>query len=102
MLFAMWLKFNFHISAQSGFYIDFFFKKISEIFVRIIYIYMAQFFGEKFMIEVWTKKLFFYTTQYFDKYINLTKLNYYWFFFHLFIISLYIICLFFIFLIIFI
>jgi len=92
MLFAVWLTFNFHISAQSGFYIDFVFKKFAEIFVRNVYIYMAQFFGEKFMIELWTKKIFFYSTQYFDNYINLTKLNSFWFFFHLLIISIYLVC----------
>ena len=42
--------------AQSGFYIDFFFKKFSEIFIRNIFIYSALIFGEKYMIEHLTKK----------------------------------------------
>jgi hypothetical protein len=42
--------------AQSGFYIDFFFKKIIEIFIRNIFIYASLFFGEKYMIEYITKK----------------------------------------------
>lgn len=92
MLSAIWLKFNFHISAQSGFYIDYLYKRIGEIFVRLCFIYMAQFFGEKFMIEVWTKKFFFFSTQYFNRFTNITKLNYFWFFFHLLIIALYLIC----------
>jgi hypothetical protein len=32
-------------------YFDYFYKKIAEIFVRNVFIYSAQFFGEKFMIE---------------------------------------------------
>lgn len=92
MLSAIWLNFNFHISAQSGFYLDYLYKRIAEIFVRLIFVYMSQFVGEKFMIEVWTKKFFFVSIQYFNNFINVTKLNYFWFFFHLLIISLYLIC----------
>lgn len=99
MLFAIWLKYNFHISAQSGFYFDYFYKKISEIFVRNIFVYMSQFFGEKFMIEQWTKKFFFLTIDYLNNFINITKLNYFWFFFYMLIVSLYLICMFFIILI---
>ena len=43
--------------AQSGFYIDFFLKKLSEIFIRNVFIYAALFFGEKYMIEHLTKKI---------------------------------------------
>jgi hypothetical protein len=42
--------------AQSGFYIDFLFKKLVEIFIRNIFIYSALFFGEKYIIEHLTKK----------------------------------------------
>jgi len=42
--------------AQSGFYVDFFFKKIAEVFIRNIFIYAALFFGEKYMVEQITKK----------------------------------------------
>lgn len=99
MLSAIWFKYAFHISAQSGFYVDYLYKRISEIFVRICFIYMSQFFGEKFMIEVWTKKFFFFTTQYFSSFTNVTKLNYFWFFFHLVVLSLYLMCVLFLFLI---
>ena len=43
--------------AQSGFYFDFIFKKLGEVFVRNVFIYSALFFGEKFLIEFLTKKL---------------------------------------------
>lgn len=92
MLNAFWLKTSFRVSAQSGFYIDYFYKKISELFIRNIYIYMAQFFGEKFMIEKWTRFFFFSTTTYFDKFLSLSKLNYFWFFFNLIIVTVYFMC----------
>ena len=43
--------------AQSGFYIDFIFKKFAEIFIRNVFIFGALFFGEKYMIEYLTKKI---------------------------------------------
>jgi hypothetical protein len=49
---------DFHRFCQSGFYIDFFLKKFSEVFVRNFFIYGAQFFGEKYMIEYITKRFF--------------------------------------------
>ena len=50
-------KFRFIRFVQSGLYFDFFFKKIAELFVRNVFIYTAQFFGEKYMIEFLTKKI---------------------------------------------
>lgn len=50
------IKFKFFKFVQSGFYIDFIVKKISEMFIRNIFIYSSIFFGEKFMIEYLTKK----------------------------------------------
>ena len=43
--------------AQSGFYIDFIFKKLVEVFIRNVFIYASLFFGEKYMIEHLTKKV---------------------------------------------
>lgn len=51
MMFNFLCTFNFHRFFQSGMYFDYFYKKIAEIFVRNVFIYSAQFFGEKFMIE---------------------------------------------------
>ena len=36
---------------------DFFFKKLCEVFVKNVFIYTALFFGEKYFIEVLTKKI---------------------------------------------
>jgi hypothetical protein len=57
MLFNFFLTFKFHRFCQSGWYIDFFYKKFAEVFLRNIFIYLSQFFAEKYMIEVLTKKL---------------------------------------------
>jgi hypothetical protein len=43
--------------AQSGFYIDFFLKKFSEVFIRNVFVYSSLFFGEKYMIEHITKRI---------------------------------------------
>ena len=51
------LKKSFYIKAKSGFYFDFFTKKVLEVFIRNFLIYSALFFGEKFLIEFLTKKL---------------------------------------------
>ena len=58
MLNFFFTSFNFQRFCQSGLYLDFFVKKISEVFVRNVYIYSAQFFGEKYVIEELTKKIF--------------------------------------------
>jgi len=50
------ILFKFFRFVQSGFYLDFILKKISEIFIRNVFIYSSVFFGEKFMIEYITKK----------------------------------------------
>lgn len=57
MLYSYFVKFEFFRFSQAGYYFDFFFKKISEFFVRNIFVYSALFFGEKYMIEVFTKKI---------------------------------------------
>jgi hypothetical protein len=58
MLYSFFFSFEFFRFCQSGCYLDFFYKKCSEVFVRNVFIYAAQFFGEKYMIEVFTKKIF--------------------------------------------
>lgn len=50
------ILFKFFRFIQAGFYFDFIFKKISEMFMRNIFIYSSIFFGEKYMIEFITKK----------------------------------------------
>jgi hypothetical protein len=58
VLYNFFITFDFRRFCQSGFYFDFVYKKFAEIFVRNFFIYTAQFFGEKYMIEGWTKKIF--------------------------------------------
>jgi len=75
--------------AQSGFYIDFFLKKLAEMFIRNIFISSALFFGEKYMIEHLTKKIvdsFIFNS---NKFIGWTNLNYSWFFYISFSVLLY-------------
>lgn len=50
-------SFFFFRFVQNGFYIDFFIKKIIEILCKNLFIYTAQFFGEKYLIEYFTKKV---------------------------------------------
>lgn len=57
MLFCFLLNNRFILLIQSGFYMDFFFKKLCEVFVKNVFIYTALFFGEKYFIEVLTKKI---------------------------------------------
>lgn len=74
------ITFSFHRFCQSGFYFDFFYKKCSEVFVRNVFIYAAQFFGEKYLIEVCTKKIidkFLFST---NKIVGWQNLQFSWFF----------------------
>ena len=67
--------------AQSGFYFDFLIKKLTEVFIRTVFIYAALFFGEKYMIEHLTKKTvdsFIFNS---NKILGWTTLNYMWFFY---------------------
>jgi hypothetical protein len=76
--------------AQSGFYFDFIFKKLAEVFIRNVFIYSAMFFGEKYMIEHLTKKTvdsFIFNS---NKLSGWTTLNYMWFFYTLLSVVLYI------------
>jgi len=50
-------KKSLYIRVKSGFYFDFFFKKLLEVLIRNFLVYSALFFGEKFLIEVLTKKI---------------------------------------------
>ena len=66
--------------AQSGFYVDYIYKNFAEIFIRNVFIYAALFFGEKYIIEVFTKKFidsFIFTS---NKYVGFTILWYQTFF----------------------
>lgn len=57
MLYSYIFKYKFVILIQSGLYIDFFCKKLGEVFIRNFLIYTSNYFGEKYFIEVLTKKI---------------------------------------------
>lgn len=50
------MTFNFFRFSQTGMYVDFILKQVIEYFLRNLLIYTALFFGEKYIIEVLTKK----------------------------------------------
>lgn len=82
-------KFKWSGRAQSGFYFDFFLKKLAEVFIRNVFIYAALFFGEKYMIEFLTKKIvdnFVFNS---NKFFGWTYLNFMWFFYFTLIFILY-------------
>ena len=70
MLFFYFFNTKFILLVQSGFYFDFFLKKVGEIFLKNVFIYSALFFGEKYIIEVLTKKII-------DNYIFFNNSNLY-------------------------
>jgi len=94
MLYNFFISFKFHRFCQSGFYIDFFLKKISEVFIRNIFIYLAQFFAEKYMIEFLTKKIVINSIFYFNRFFGWFKLEYFNFFLQFIYIVFYIIAIF--------
>jgi hypothetical protein len=62
--------------AQSGFYVDFFLKKLVDLFIRNVFVFSALFFGEKYIIERLTRKvvdLFLFKS---NKFLGFTSLNY--------------------------
>ena len=81
MLYNFFITFDFIRFCQSGCYFDFFYKKISDVFVRNIFVYAAQFFGEKYMIEVLTKKFIDRSIFYLNKFNGINRLKYFYFFF---------------------
>ena len=56
MLKNFFLTFSFFKFLQSGMYLDFFIKKLIEVFVINFFSVTSLFFGEKFLIEYLTKK----------------------------------------------
>lgn len=74
MLYLFFLTNEFKRFCQSGLYLDFFVKKLSELFVKNFFIYSAQFFGEKFVIEELTKKIFKKILSYNENFLFFKKL----------------------------
>lgn len=57
MLKFILFKVNFFKIFQNNLFIDFFIKYTFELLLKNTFIYSAIFFGEKFIIEYWTKKI---------------------------------------------
>ena len=57
MLKFIFFKNSFFKAVQNNLFLDYLIKKISEILVKNLYIYTAIFFGEKYVIEHFTKKI---------------------------------------------
>lgn len=55
MLHCQWLEREYDRSIKSGFFMDFFYKKVAEVFVRNVFISGAYVLGEKYIIEHVTK-----------------------------------------------
>ena len=91
MLYNPFILFKFYRFFQSGCYFDFFYKKFSEVFIRNVFVYAAQFVGEKYMIEVLTKKVVDKSIYIINKYIGWNNLKYFNFFFQLLSLFFYII-----------
>ena len=91
MLYNFFITFSFRRFCQSGCYFDFFYKKLADVFVRNVFVYAAQFFGEKYVIEVLTKKIIDKSIFFVNKFIGFTNLNYFNFFLYLIVILFYLI-----------
>lgn len=91
MLYNFFISFKFRRFSQSGWFLDFFLKKNIEIFVRNIFLYLGQFFAEKYMIEFLTKKIFNFCIFFFNRYFGWIKLEYINFFIQFLIFFFYII-----------
>lgn len=74
------ISFKFFRFIQSGLYIDFIFKQISELFIRNFFIYTSLFFGEKYVIEYLTKKSIDNVLFNFNTMFNYLNLDYSYFF----------------------
>ena len=93
MLYSYLFKYRFIIFIQSGLYIDFFIKKLGEVFVRNFMVYTSIYFGEKYFIEVLTKKLIDNLVFKKNKLFGWTSLGFFNFFYMIIILVLYIIIL---------
>lgn len=74
------VKFSFFRCLQSGLYLDFIIKKLIEKNVKNLFIYTAQFLGEKYMIEFLTKKIIDSSIFNYNKLFQLNNLFYSYYF----------------------
>lgn len=89
MLYSYLFKYRFIIFIQSGLYMDFFIKKLGEVFVKNFLVYTSNYFGEKYFIEVLTKKLIDNLVFKKNKLFGWTTLHFFNFFYMIIILVLY-------------
>lgn len=93
MLKSKIIEFSFIRFVQSGLYVDFFIKKISEIWIKNTFIFTAQFFGEKYLIEYLTKKIIDSSIYFFNKSVNINNFYYNLYFIQFITFFFYFLCL---------
>jgi hypothetical protein len=74
------------VFIQSGLYLDFFIKKCGEVFLKNFMVLTPQFFGEKYFIEVLTRRTIERFLTNFNKLVGLTSLGFFNFFYIFFIL----------------
>ncbi len=89
MLYSYLFKYRFIIFIQSGLYIDFFIKKLGEVFVKNFLVYTSNYFGEKYFIEVLTRKIIDNFIFKKNKLFGWTNLHFFNFFYLLILLVLY-------------
>lgn len=89
MLFNFFITFEFRKFCQSGGYFDFFYKQLTEMFIRNFFIFTATYIGEKYMIETWTKKITEKCISYINSFLGWTYLSYFNFFLNILVLLLY-------------
>jgi len=89
MLYSYLFKYRFIIFIQSGLYMDFFIKKVGEVFVKNFLVYTSNYFGEKYFIEVLTRKLIDNLVFKQNKLFGWTTLHFFNFFYMIIILVLY-------------
>ncbi len=89
MLYSYLFKYRFIIFIQSGLYMDFFIKKLGEVFVKNFLVYTSNYFGEKYFIEVLTRKLIDSLVFKQNKLFGWTTLHFFNFFYMIIILVLY-------------
>ena len=85
------VEYQFTRFVQSGMYIDFIFKKVIELVMRNLLVYGAQFFGEKYVIEHFTKKVVEYAIFNINNFTSISVLNYVYYFIQIILFLVYII-----------
>jgi len=91
-------NFRFYRFIQNGLFVDYYLKKIVEIFVRNIFVYTSQFFGEKYIVEYLTKKVVSNVTFQSSKLLEFIKFSYFVYFiqllsFFFYFLTFFIVCL---------